>query len=131
MAAPLALGIVDIIRGFLKGRRDKKLGEQDLEALLIQLDAKVVSGQLELNKVEAAHRNIWVAGWRPGIGWLGFAALGMNYLIIPMAEVGLYLYTWELHDIPQMDTGPLAAMVAGMLGLGGFRTTEKIKGVAK
>ena len=131
MAAPLALGVIDIIRSFLKGRKDAKLGEQDLAALQIQLDSQIVSGQLEVNKVEATHRSIFVAGWRPGIGWLGFAALGLNYIIIPLVEIGLYLYTWELHDIPQMDTGPLAAMVAGMLGLGGFRTHEKVKGVAK
>jgi hypothetical protein len=81
--------------------------------------------QTDVNKTEAAHASIWVAGWRPAIGWVGAASLGWHFIGRPMA-IGV---TGE--QIPEVDLGDLITIVAGMLGLGFARTTEKIKGVAK
>ena len=86
--------------------------------------------QIEVNKVEAAHHNMFVAGWRPAIGWI--CALGMagNFLIIPFANMAL-----ELTDsgvlIPMIALSEMMPVLMGMLGLGAMRTFEKTKGVSR
>jgi len=80
--------------------------------------------QVELNKIEAAHRSIFVAGWRPFIGWVCGVALAENFVIFPIIK----LFT---EQVPVMDTESLMKLVIAMLGLGGLRTYEKLKGVSK
>ena len=81
--------------------------------------------QTEVNKVEAAHPSMWVAGWRPAIGWVGAAALGWHFIGRP-AAVAI-----SGTDVPEVDLGDLITIVGGMLGLGFARSAEKIKGVAR
>ena len=124
MANPIALGIIGIVREFFKGRKNVKLGEQDIQALLIQLDTKIASGQLEVNKIEAMHRSWFVAGWRPSLGWVCALALASQYVINP------YLVQFGFHPV-DIETGPIIVLVSGMLGLNLTRTFEKFKGLTK
>lgn len=96
-----------------------------LEMLKLQQAGELaeITGQLEINKIEAAHSNIWVSGWRPGIGWVCGAGLAYQFLVYPIA------IAW-LPDIVSLDMGTLLTLLAGMLGFGGMRTAEKINGVA-
>ena len=50
---------------------------------------EALKGQLEINKVEAAHKSLFVAGWRPAIGWIGAVAIGYHFCIQPMIIFGL------------------------------------------
>jgi hypothetical protein len=86
--------------------------------------------QLEVNKVEAAHRNVFVAGWRPFTGWVCASALAYHFIIEPIVVFGLALYNIQL-TLPQFDMGSLLTVLMGMLGLGGLRTFEKSKGLTK
>ncbi len=85
--------------------------------------------QIELNKVEAATGSLWVGGWRPGCGWVCVAAMAMNFLVIPLFGPVIEAYT-EVRMMP-LAMGEMMPILLGMLGLGGLRTTEKVKGVAK
>ena len=76
----------------------------------------------ELNKAEAQHRSIFVAGWRPFIGWICGVAFATHYIIIPV------IATYTDYPIPDFDTNSLFTVLMGMLGLGGMRTYEKMKG---
>jgi hypothetical protein len=81
-------------------------------------------GQLAVNKQEAAHKNLFVSGWRPAVGWVCVLALANNYLFMPYATaVGI--------DIQPIDDSSMMAVLIGMLGLGVTRTVEKVKGVAR
>lgn len=81
-------------------------------------------GQLEVNKQEAAHKSLFVAGWRPFIGWVCGVAMGVNYLGVPIAGAfGVVL--------PVLDITTMFPVLLGMLGLAGLRTGEKIKGVSR
>lgn len=85
--------------------------------------------QLEINKVEAASDNVFVAGWRPGIGWVCVAALAYQFVLAP---IGLWFSQIIGHPIPappRLDD-MLWELMFGMLGMGTLRTVEKIKGVA-
>lgn len=79
---------------------------------------KEALGQIETNKVEAGHRSIFVAGWRPAIGWGSGAALVYNTLVAPMFGLGV------------ADLGFLQTVLLAMLGIGGMRSYDKAKGTA-
>jgi hypothetical protein len=86
--------------------------------------------QTDVNKTEAASTDRFVAGWRPFIGWVCGSALAWHYIGRPMAD-WVVLLTGAHAQIPAVDLGDLIVILLGMLGLGGLRTTEKIKGVTK
>ena len=108
-----------------------------LEALrqtgdLARLDAhvKLLVGQMEVNKVEAAHRSLFVAGWRPAIGWICAVAIGWNFIGHPIAEM-INAFLENPAVLPEIATDNLFELVLGMLGLGGLRTYEKKRGLTK
>ena len=87
---------------------------------------ELVKVQSEINKMEAQHLNIFVAGWRPFIGWICGAALLYNFIIRD-------LIAWVSPDVmpPAIQMDQLITILLGMLGLGGLRTFEKIKDKTK
>ena len=84
---------------------------------------ELAKGQLEVNKVEAAHKSLFVAGWRPAIGWV--CALGLFYNVILANIIGIWV------DVPEIDTTLLVPVMMGMLGLGAMRSYEKVQGVSR
>ncbi len=97
-----------------------------------QLAAAValVQGQLDINKAEASNPSVFTSGWRPFIGWVCGAALVYQYLVRPLGEWGSALAGHPLPQMPGLDDN-LWQLLLGMLGLGGLRSFEKIKGVSK
>ena len=109
----------------------------DAEIELRKIDAGLLQGQMEVNKVEAASSSLFVAGWRPAIGWIGAVALGYQFLLYP-----LLVWAWallqarglvpnNLQPPPMLDTEALWVVLSGMLGIAGLRSVEKVKGVAR
>jgi len=84
--------------------------------------------QIEVNKTEAGHRNLFVAGWRPAVGWVCVLSMASNFLVIPMANFTLALADSSV-NIPLIDLSTMMPVLMGMLGLGVLRTVEKTKGV--
>jgi len=88
-------------------------------------------GQIEINKAEAQHRSIFVAGWRPFLGWgLSFAML-WHFVLAPVTIFGFAYAGMPAPDLPVFDMDSLMTVLLGMLGLGGLRTVEKLKGKTK
>jgi hypothetical protein len=108
-----------------------KLLELAQKGELAQLDADVrlALGQLEVNKTEAASGSVFVSGWRPGAGWVCVLGLGYQFLLQPFLVWASRIYGWEVP--PMLDVGDLLTLLGGMLGLGGLRTAEKFKRVAR
>ncbi len=108
-----------------------KRAEAQLELLKLAQtgDLTISAQQVEVNKTEAATGNMFIAGWRPFIGWICGVGLGTQFLIAP-------LFTWisgifgSAITFPSLDTGTLTTLLIGMLGLGGMRTYEKLQGAA-
>ena len=108
----------------------RKLRELELKGERGQLQARVdvMLGQLEVNKTEAQHKSIFVAGWRPFVGWVAGAALAYQFVLYPLL---LWLAAWLAPDIatpPEMEISVLISLVTGMLGLGVMRTFDKRNG---
>lgn len=90
----------------------------------------VVQGQLQVNAAEAGSSSVFVAGWRPFIGWVCGSACAWNWIGLPVAKAGLALAGITL-DVSPADLTEMLPVLMGMLGLGALRTAEKFKGVAR
>jgi len=89
-----------------------------------------IKAQLEINKTEAQHNSLFVSGWRPAVGWTCCLGMAANFLIIPMTNFSLALASSNI-TIPLIDLETMLPVLLGMLGLGGMRSYEKSKGVAR
>ena len=132
------MGVVDVDIG---GLADSIMGgfdslftsDEEREAKRIELVAlrqKPAEGQVETNKIEAAHRSIFVAGWRPAIGWVCASGLAWHFLLYPFGTFLCDVFKPEL-VLPAIDSNSIIDLVIAMLGLGAYRSYEKIKGKAK
>jgi len=103
---------------------DKSAQEQAQLAAAVQL----VQGQLEINKAEAASPHVFTSGWRPFIGWVCGTACAWNWLGLPIAKFGFAAAGHSLTLSPA-DLSEMWPLLMGMLGLGGLRTYERVRGV--
>jgi hypothetical protein len=117
---------------------DKAAAEKakiEIESRLATAQSERDKDQSETNKIEAQHSSIFVAGWRPFIGWTCGVVLALYY--IPMAVISTGLWVWACWQAgalvarPEMDIAEVIGLVMSLLGLGGLRTLEKFRGVAK
>jgi Holin of 3TMs, for gene-transfer release len=131
------LGIGELVSGVGKVADD--LFTSDEERLRIALaektlEVQLVQGQLEINKTEALHTSIFVAGWRPAIGWIGAAALAYQFILYPLLVWGWTMFQangWvptNLAPPPVLDSEALWVLLTGMLGIAGLRSFDKFKG---
>ena len=105
--------------------------KQEFEVAALSQEFSLALGQLEINKAEAAHASLFVAGWRPAVGWICAAALAYAAIFEPVARfVALVLFGYG-GAFPAIDTMLTMQVLLGLLGLGGLRTWEKQKGVAR
>jgi hypothetical protein len=102
---------------------------QSGELARLTAETELARGQQEVNKVEASSERLFVAGWRPFVGWICAAALGFKFIGGPLL---LMVAAWfgVVVQLPDIGAGELLPLLLGMLGLGGLRTVEKVKGVA-
>ena len=129
---PAVLPLVkDVVSSFLPEDPNKRAeAERKIEAQLTEHLAKIDLAQLEINKTEAAHRSIFVSGWRPFIGWSCGVALCWTYVATPILHF-ILAQTGTLVALPALDMSQMMPVLMGMLGLGGLRTFEKYRGVSK
>lgn len=133
-------GIANVINQFVETDDEKRAAE----LLIAKIAQKPALAQIELNKIEASHRSIFVAGWRPFIGWV--CGSGLAIYFIPQYVMAAYVWTISCFiamDIaasegiavilPAYPASPDALMelVIALLGLGALRTAEKFMGKAK
>lgn len=108
-----------------------KLMELAQKGDLAVLDAetKMALGQLEVNKVEAG-TDMFRGGWRPATGWACVFGLVYQFLIQPILPWMVAVCGGHVPPLPPIDNETLMVLLTGMLGLGGLRTFERIKGRA-
>ena len=111
-----------------KNQKEKALAELKILETTGELD--LLAKQLEVNKVEAGHRSLFVAGWRPSIGWICSIAFAYHFVLQPLI-VFVAALNGTVIDLPEFDASAMITVLLGMLGLGGFRTFEKLKGISK
>ena len=123
-------GVFTGIREAVTGKKiEDPLEQAKIMLQLDQLEASLKKAQMDVNAVEATHKSIFVAGWRPFIGWAGGAAIAYNYIVQPLLYVALAAND-ILIDMPVLYIGTLMILVTGMLGFGGLRSFDKKNGVS-
>lgn len=104
--------------------------KREAELLLKQVDnvQAQAMAQLEVNKAEAVHDSLFVAGWRPAIGWVCALAIFSDFVLRP---VMVWISGWYpgMPVFPSLISDNLWELMAGMLGLSGLRTFEKTRKV--
>ena len=109
-----------------------KMMELAQKGELAQLDAQMqlAMGQIETNKIEAASTDAFRAGWRPMAGWACSLGLFYEFLLRPILPWLVGLTGAEVAPMPNVDIDQLMILLGGLLGLGGLRSFERVKGKA-
>jgi hypothetical protein len=113
---------------------DKTQEEKDKMALALaemNNEMQQMTAQTDINKVEAASSSLFVAGWRPAVGWISAIALGYVALIEPLARFTAQVLYQYAGNFPVIDTTITMQVLLGMLGLAGMRSFDKKNGTSK
>ncbi len=100
----------------------------EAQAQLLQVLTTADQQQSDTNKVEAASGSVFVAGWRPFIGWVCGSGLAYSFIVAPLGTGLASMFAAKV-TFPPLDTATLMELLLGMLGMGGMRTFEKLNGV--
>ena len=128
------VGIGEIIGAV--GKIADDLTTSDKERMAAELDAykaesERMGGQVEINKIEAASGSLFVSGGRPFVVWVCAFALAYAAVIEPIARFVATVSFAYSGPFPVIDTDLTMQVLLGLLGLGAYRSVEKIKGVAR
>jgi len=115
--------VTSLLDKFIQDKDKKNAIAFELATMAEKHAQELAKGQLEVNKTEAAHKSLFVAGWRPAIGWICGMALLYSTILSPI--LGIWF------TIPPVDSSLLTTVLMGMLGLGAMRTVEKTKNVQR
>ena len=115
--------VTGLLDKFIEDKDQKNALAHEISTMAERHALEIAKGQLEVNKVEAAHKNWFVSGWRPAVGWCCCLALLYSTILSPI--LGIWF------TVPPVDSSLLTTILLGMLGLGGLRTIEKTKSVAR
>jgi len=127
--------VLTTVAGAFKDYNDKKINKAELEFKLSTFEASnaqdIKLAQIEVNKEAAKSSSTFVSGGRPFIIWICGFALAMNFLIAPIGTFAAQLAGYPTIVFPQADLTLMLPILMGLLGLGGLRTFEKVKGVSR
>jgi hypothetical protein len=123
MLAQLIGPVTGLLDKFIEDKDQKNALAHDLATMADNHAQELAKGQLAVNAVEAAHKSLFVAGWRPFVGWICGVGLLYNVLISQILAI------W--FEVPTVDPSLLTPILMGMLGMGAMRSYEKTKGVQR
>ena len=109
---------------------ERARAKESLERELVEAANSAMLAQTEINAVEAQHKSIFVAGWRPFIGWVCGVGIAWSMVVQPVAQLAMIAWG-DGTELPTIDTSYLMDLVTAMLGMSGLRTFEKMRGVAR
>lgn len=131
---PITAGI-DLVSGIVSRIwPDASADEQAKLVLALQQDkdfAQLMTAQVNANAAEAANPNMFVSGWRPFIGWVCGLAMAWVYMVEPIIVFIGSASGHPITNLPTFNSSDMMNVLFGMLGMGGLRTFEKVKGVAR
>jgi hypothetical protein len=124
--------VTDIISEVVVDKDKRDEIKLEIEKLADQVDQRYhdeLMGQIEVNKEEAKHASVFVAGWRPFIGWVSGVGLGYTFVLAPFVEF-IARANGYVGEMPMPDTSQLMTLIMAMLGVGAMRSYDKAKGTS-
>lgn len=122
--------VAGLLDKFIEDKDAKNALAHEISTMAERHAQDLAKGQLEVNKAEAVSASLFVAGWRPAVGWVCVLGMASNFVLIPMGNFVLALVDSTI-TIPLIDTSTMMPVLLGMLGLGAMRSVEKIKQVSR
>ncbi len=104
--------------------------QQSGELAKLTADTDITKAQLAVNQTEAASSSLFTSGWRPWVGWCCGSALAYAAILDPLLRFAATVGFGYHGEFPAIDTTITLQVLLGMLGMGGMRSFEKLKGVA-
>jgi len=116
--------VADVIDRFVETKEEKEAAE----ILRMKMQQEPDKWQAEINKIEASHRSMFVAGWRPAVGWICVLALFWGWF---GARIAAFIISATGSNIvlPRFETGEAVTLLMALLGMAGLRSYEKKKGL--
>lgn len=135
MLAALIPGIMSLLGGVLDrvlpgDSPELAQAKLAIQAQTLQALSQESIAQANINQVEAGNASVFVAGWRPFIGWVCGVALCYHFILLPLITFITVVSGANLPALPIFDMATLQTILMGMLGLGAMRSYEKVQGVA-
>tara|TARA_R110000824_G_scaffold299763_2_gene487804 strand:- start:6 stop:404 length:399 start_codon:yes stop_codon:yes gene_type:complete len=122
--------VAGLLDKFIEDKDTKNALAHEISTMAERHAQELAKNQLEVNKVEAASASLFVAGWRPAVGWVCVLGMASNFVLIPIVNFILALADSAI-TVPLIDTSTMMPVLLGMLGLGAMRSAEKIKKVSR
>ena len=129
--APMVGPIVDKLVDLIPNPKARATAKAKFEKDLRQAVTRPNQAPAEIKKIETGHSSIFVAGWRPFIGWVCGIGILWAFIIQPIANWAIANFQIGVNNLPQIPTEGHFVLVLAMLGMGGLRTCEKIKHVSR
>jgi hypothetical protein len=120
----------NVLDRIIPDKNKRAEAEESLKLALASNEFQLAIEQVKVNAIEAASNDKFTSRWRPFIGWICGTAFALHFVIFPILNWIVVLFGAPAIDIV-FDMQSLMYALGGLLGLGGFRTFEKVKGVTK
>jgi len=131
MIGKLIEPVTGLLDKFIEDKDQKAQLAHELATMADRHAQDLALAQIEVNKAEAASGSVFKGGWRPFIGWVCGGAFAYHFVLQPVIVFAVLTAGVDLPPLPEFDMASLMTVMMGMLGLGGLRTYEKQKGIAK
>lgn len=122
-------GIIQTIASFIPNPAEAAKAAAELQGKIVNAFLAADGEQREINRVEAASASMFVAGWRPAVGWLCVAVLAWQWFFAPMMTWWLVVFAVTTPPLPVLASQDVQQLLYALLGIGGLRTLDKIGGV--
>ena len=122
--------VTSLVGKFIEDKDRKNKLAHDLATLASRHAQELAKSQIETNKEQAKHPSLFVAGARPAIMWICALGLFTQFFLLPIAEWATAIWMPGV-DLPKLNTEGLMTLTLSLLGLGGMRSFEKSKNVAR
>lgn len=128
-AGPIASGLFRLIDELFTSDEEREAAK----LRVLELESAGKLAQIGVNTQEAKHSSLFVAGWRPFIGWVCGLAFTWTFLLYPIIQVAVLALgvPIDLSLLPVVDLSEMMPVLLGMLGLGAMRSWEKKSNVAR
>lgn len=128
-AGPIASGLFNLIDKLFTSDDERMAAKLKV----LELEKSGELAQIAVNAKEAQHASLFVAGWRPFIGWTCGLAFAWTFLMYPILQFAVIAFGFQLDLslLPVMDLSEMMPVLLGMLGMGAMRSYERRNGVER
>ena len=116
--------VTGLLDKFIEDKDQKNALAHEIATMSERHAQEALKGQLEINKMEAAHKSLFVAGWRPSVGWVCSLAMLYHFILAPMIQFAIGIAGIQV-ALPEFEFSQLSTILMAMLGMAGLRNYEK------